>query len=87
MDQQANKRFSLGDKVRNYGLTLVNVDGAQVRINSLVLSNIFGTPNDIVFQLKSHYISRLKKNLFNVIGSSNILGDPANFVSHLGTGV
>ena len=86
-EQQANKKFSFRDKVKNFGLTLANVDGAQVRINSLLLANIFGTPNDIVFQLKSHYMQRLKKNLFNIVGSSNILGNPANFVNHLGTGV
>jgi hypothetical protein len=73
--------------MKNMGLTLVNVDGASIRINSLTLTNIFGSPNDIIFKFKSHYISRLKKNLFNVIGASDLFGNPANFVKHLGTGV
>lgn len=56
-------------------------------INSLYISNIFGTSNEIVYLLQSHYIDRMKKNIFTLIGSSNILGSPVNFVSHLGTGV
>lgn len=29
----------------------------------------------------------MKKNLFTILGSSNILGNPTNFINHLGTGV
>jgi vacuolar protein sorting-associated protein 13A/C len=29
----------------------------------------------------------MKKNFFNLLGSSNILGNPTNFVNHMGTGV
>ena len=42
-DQQANKRFSLKEKLMNFGLVLANLDNAQIRINSLALNNIFGT--------------------------------------------
>jgi hypothetical protein len=42
-EQQANKRFSIKDKLMNFGLVLVNLDNAQIRINSLALTNIFGT--------------------------------------------
>jgi hypothetical protein len=53
----------------------------------LSLKNIFGTPNDINFQLQSHYLVLLKKNIFRVVGASNLLGNPAKFVTHLGTGM
>ena len=85
--EQANKQFSLKDKFQTFGLTLANTEKAPIKINSLVLSNIFGTPNDIFFQLKNHYIQRLKSNLFTIVKSSNYLGNPTNFVRHLGTGV
>jgi len=58
-----------------------------MKINSLLINNIFGTPNEIFYLLKSHYMSRMKKNFFNLLGSSNILGNPTNFVNHMGTGV
>lgn len=83
----ADKKFSLKDKLRIFGLVLTNMDKAPLRINSLITTNIFGTPAEIIFLLKGHYIDRMKKNLFTMIGSSNILGNPANFVNHLGTGV
>ena len=44
---QANKKFSAIDKMRNYGLNLVNLDRVSIRINSLELSNIFGTKKEI----------------------------------------
>ena len=37
--------------------------------------------------LKNHYVERMRQNVFTMIGSSNILGNPVNFVNHLGTGV
>jgi vacuolar protein sorting-associated protein 13A/C len=83
----ADKQFSLKDKLRVFGLALSNMDKAPLRLNALAITNIFGTPNEIVFLLKNHYIERMKKNLFTIIGSSNILGNPVNFVNHLGTGV
>jgi len=82
-----SKEFSLKDKFRSFGLALSNMDEAPVRINSLALNNVFGTPNEIVFLLTTHYSERLKKNFLTLIGSSNILGNPMNFVNHMGTGV
>lgn len=83
----ADKQFSLTDRLRVFGLALSNMDKAPLRLNSLNTANIFGTPNEIIYLLKSHYVERMKKNLFTMIGSSNILGNPVNFVNHLGTGV
>jgi hypothetical protein len=83
----AEKKFSLKDKLKIFGLVLTNMDKAPLRINSLVTSNVFGSPQEILFLLKSHYLERMKKNLFTMIGSSSILGNPANFINHLGTGV
>jgi len=51
----------------------------------LHLNNIFGTPNEIKSQLENHYITRLKQNILGVLGQT-IIGSPANFISHLGTG-
>ena len=70
-----------------FGLALSNMDKAPLRLNSLVMHNVFGTPDEIVFLLKNHYLERMRQNMFTMIGSSNILGNPVNFVSHLGTGV
>lgn len=83
----AEKSFSVFDKLKTFGLTLANVDNAPVRINSLISYNIFGTPQEIGNLLYNHYSERLKKNLFTILGSSNILGNPTNFINHMGTGV
>jgi hypothetical protein len=53
---QAEKSFSIYDKFKTFGLTLANVDDAPMKINSLTINNIFGTPNEIMFLLKNHYL-------------------------------
>ncbi len=84
---QNEKEFSVISKFRTFGLTLANVDKAPIRINSILIHNVFGTPNEISYKLSSHYIQLIKSNLFTIVGSSNILGNPANFINHMGTGV
>jgi len=83
----SEKQASVKDKFKTFGLSLTNVDEAPLRLNSLKISNIFGTPQEIHFLLSNHYYERIRQNFFTMIGSSNILGNPHNFISHLGTGV
>jgi len=52
-----------------------------------VVKNVLGSPNKIAFLMRSHYEQRLKSNLINLLTSSKLLGDPKNFIGHLGTGV
>lgn len=40
----AEKKFSLKEKLKIFGLVLTNMDKASLRINSLAISNVFGTP-------------------------------------------
>lgn len=84
---KANKDFSVKDKLKTFGLTLANAEKAPIKINSLILTNIFSSPNEMMFMLENHYSERLKDNIFAIVGSSKILGNPKNFVNHLGTGV
>ena len=68
------------------GLSLVNVDKASFRLNSLVFSNIFGTPDEINTVLRSHYKHKLIKNLLSLCLSTRALGN-MNLLAHdLGSG-
>ena len=73
-------------KLKQFGLSLVNVDKGNFRLNSLVFSNIFGTPDEISTVLKSHYKHKLIKNLLGLFFSTRALGN-LNLTAHdLGSG-
>ena len=61
--------------IKQLGLSLSNVDKAAFRLNSLVFTNIYGTPAEIRTILYSHYKNRLMKNVFSLFLSSAALGN------------
>jgi vacuolar protein sorting-associated protein 13A/C len=73
--------------ISSLGLVISSIDEAPIKLNALILENVFGDQDDVIEQLKNHHMERLKQNLFKFIGASNLLGNPMNFVSSLGTGV
>ena len=73
--------------ISSLGLVINNIDEAPIKLNALVLRNVFGNYDDVVMQIKSHHMEKLKWNLLKFIGASNLLGNPMNFVNALGTGV
>lgn len=73
--------------ISSLGLVISSIDEAPIKLNALVLENVFGNQSDVIEQLKSHHTEKLKWNLLKLIGASNLLGNPMNFVNALGTGV
>jgi vacuolar protein sorting-associated protein 13A/C len=68
------------------GLSFVNVDKASFRLNSLVFSNIFGTPEEISTVLRSHYKHKVIRNILGLCLSTRSLGN-MNLLAHdLGSG-
>ncbi len=73
--------------ISSLGLVINSIDEAPIKLNALVLGNVFGNYDDVITQLRKHHSERLKWNLLKFIGASNLLGNPSNFVNALGTGV
>lgn len=84
---EGSSSLSLKGKLQTFGLALSNVDSAPVRINAFTIENVLGAPGDLGPKLRNHYEQRLRSNVFNFLSSSKLLGDPKNFVAHMGTGV
>jgi len=64
-----------------------NADNAPITLNGLLLENPFATKDDLVIMISSHYQHALLSQVYKIIGSVDFLGNPVNFVSHLGSGV
>lgn len=73
--------------ISSLGLVISSIDEAPIKLNALVLKNVFGNYDDVVTQIKKHHIEKFKWNVLKFIGASNLLGNPMNFVNSLGTGV
>jgi vacuolar protein sorting-associated protein 13A/C len=69
------------------GFSITNIDSAPIKMNALVLSNVFGEENEVSSLIKRHHVDELKRNILRFVGASNLIGNPVNFVNSLGTGV
>jgi hypothetical protein len=58
----------------------MNLEKASIKLNALSLTNIFGSSDDISLLFKLHYLQLVKANLFRLVGQTNLLGNPVNFV-------
>jgi len=74
-------------RLKQLGLSLGNVDKAAFRLNSLVIANVYGTPEEINTVLYAHYRHRLMKNVLGLFLSSAALGNMNLLVQDIGTGV
>lgn len=73
--------------LKQLGLSLSNVDKAPFRLNSLVITNVYGTPEEIHAVLYAHYRHRLMKNVLGLFLSTAALGNMNLLAQDIGTGV
>lgn len=63
------------------------ISEASIKLNSLDISHVFQTPEQITATLQAHYTSNFLFQLYRIILSVDTIGNPLSFVSSLGTGV
>jgi vacuolar protein sorting-associated protein 13A/C len=73
--------------VSSLGLFISSFDEAPIKLNALIVENIFGDKNEVIDQIKKHHTEKLLQNVLKFIGASNLIGNPVNFVNALGTGI
>ena len=74
------------DLLGNLGLQFTNITGAPLNLNALEIENVYGQQNVVKELLMAHYTSNLKSNALKLIGSTDLLGNPTDFVNTMGTG-
>lgn len=73
--------------ISSLGLLISGFDEAPIKLNALIVENIFGDKTDVIDQIKKHHTEKLIQNILKFIGASNLIGNPINFVNALGTGI
>lgn len=66
---------------------LPNVENAPLMLNGLIFKNPFMSREDLADALSRHYRSALVEQIYKVLGSTDVLGNPVSLLSNLGTGV
>jgi hypothetical protein len=69
------------------GFTLANIDDAPIRLNALILEHPFLTWNALVDRVKKHYIRAATYELYKIIGSLEVIGNPVGLFNDISTGV
>ncbi|KAG7670791.1 hypothetical protein KSW81_004224 [Nannochloris sp. 'desiccata'] len=68
-------------------LSLVDVEDARVWLAGLNLSNPLMDAEALSQALQRHYLRSLVPELYKIVGSASMIGDPVSLLQHLGAGV
>ena len=85
-EKQNSKGAEIFDRLGGLGLNLTSINEAPLSLNALEIDNVYGPYNIVQEQLVGHYTSNIKSNVVKLLGSSDLIGNPVNFVNTLGTG-
>jgi hypothetical protein len=69
------------------GIYMANIDRAPLVLNALVVENSYNSPEVLVMFIGKHYLRQIAMQTYKIFGSFEIIGNPVNLISHLGTGV
>lgn len=66
---------------------LVNIDSASINLNALHIYHSFTTRTFMLSAIQQHYAFQGILQVYSLLGSADILGNPLGLVKNLGTGV
>jgi len=66
---------------------IINVDNAPIRVNGVELQNQLFTTQVLANTLLLHFKNQALQEIYKVVGSADMFGNPVGFVQSLGTGV
>jgi vacuolar protein sorting-associated protein 13A/C len=69
------------------GVAFSNIDDAPIKLNGIKLENCFDSTAGITSKLITHYKTQGTREVFKILGSVDILGNPVGLFTNIGTGV
>jgi hypothetical protein len=73
--------------LRTVGVTVGNLSHVPLRLNALLLEDLFCTATELQGMVRSHYTSSGLRQIYALFGSLDILGSPVQLVGHLRQGI
>ena len=68
------------------GNTLTRITDGQLKFSEKIITNIYKNTTDIMWDLINQYSKEGIKQIYKILGSTDIIGNPVNFIEGLGTG-
>ena len=68
------------------GNTLTRITDGKLKFTEKIFTNIYKNANEIMWELIKHYSSQGIKQIYKILGSTDLFGNPVNFIEGLGTG-
>lgn len=69
------------------GFSFVNVDDAPVRLNALLVEHSFLSKSDLWDRIRKHYTRCGTRELYKIVGSLEVIGNPVGLFNDITTGV
>ncbi len=69
------------------GFAFVNIDDAPIRLNALLVEHSFVSKSDIWDRVRKHYTKYATRELYKIVGSLEIMGNPVGLFNDITTGV
>lgn len=68
-------------------MTLANVEGVDLELNALGLTDVRLTLPDLQSRILYHYRQDILRQIYRVLGSANFLGNPVGLFTNVSSGV
>ena len=68
------------------GNTLTRITDGQLKFSEKIFTNIYKNSSGIMWDLINHYSSEGIKQIYKILGSTDLIGNPVNFIEGLGNG-
>ena len=68
------------------GNTLTRITEGKLKFSEKIFTNIYKNTMDIMWDLINHYSKEGIKQIYKILGSTDLIGNPVNFIEGLGTG-
>ena len=68
------------------GNTLTRITDGKLKFTEKIFTNIYKNSNEIMWELIKHYSTQGIKQIYKILGSTDLIGNPVNFIEGLGSG-
>lgn len=69
------------------GVTIANIDEATIKLNPLILTDPFESFDSLVEKIQTHYKRAITTEVYKILGSLDVIGNPVGLFNDLSTGV
>ena len=87
LQQENEVNRTLGSVIAGFGLSMIDVQRAPLKVNSLAISNALISQTALQKQIAKYYTYQLLAGFHRILGSVELRGSPIALINNLGTGV